>query len=181
MVPSWDLLLGDGVVANTSDTGLGAARATGQLLIAPVLTKATTITGADIAEIAALTGLGGMRNWCYRGGTSVDAVLVVLAVVATVLVRTRLAIARRSIVEAVLSLSLGRLMIRRRRTARRHCEVARRGGTEKETLRSRLTRRRGLVVIRLKFWSRMRIGLDDLDGGRQNSVRNWNYCAPRLP
>lgn len=29
LLPSWDFLLGDGIVANAGDTGFGAARATG--------------------------------------------------------------------------------------------------------------------------------------------------------
>lgn len=78
LLPSWDFLLGDGIVANTGDTGFGAARATGQLLVAPVLAKPTTIAGADIAKVAALTGLGSWRNGCYRGGGTIGVVVIIL-------------------------------------------------------------------------------------------------------
>lgn len=57
-VPARDLLLGYRIVTNTSDVGLFATLAAGQLLVASVLAKATAVACAHVAEVAALTDLG---------------------------------------------------------------------------------------------------------------------------
>lgn len=56
-LPAGNFFLCDGIVADTGDTGLCAAGAARQLLIASIFPEAASITSTDITKIAALIRL----------------------------------------------------------------------------------------------------------------------------
>lgn len=55
--PAWYLLLGDGIVSNTSHIRLLATSTARQFLVASILAQATAITRTHVAKIAALADL----------------------------------------------------------------------------------------------------------------------------
>lgn len=113
-IPAWNFLLGNGIVADTGNAGLGAARATGELLIAAILAEATTIAGAHVAEVAALPRLDGMR--VGGSGARIRKGIGEMVVWTRLAVAVGVAVARgRIVIVGGLTLSLGRLLDRGRR------------------------------------------------------------------